>query len=98
MLAELSRQLGPDAILVVKYADEDIGQNCGQYVLQGGEVTTQIAMESGSREAIRFSCDITGRDFDEYDPDRNDDEENDYYNSFGSGKADDTVTIGSTSY
>ena len=98
VLAELSRQLGPDAIMVVKYADEEIGQNCGQYVLQGGEVTTQVEMEFGSREAIRFACDIAGRDFDEYDPDRHEEENDDCDDDWEVEGPRNTVTNGSSSH
>jgi hypothetical protein len=75
ILEEISRQLGPDAVLVVKYADEDMGYNCGQYVLQDGKVTTEVAMEFGSRDAIKFACDVTGRDFEEYEDEMSDDEQ-----------------------
>ncbi len=98
VLEELSRQLGSDAIMVVKFADEDIGQNCGQYVLQDGEVTTQVEMEFGSRDAIRFACDVAGRDFDEYDPDRRDEENDDCVDDWEVEGPRNTETIGSTSY
>ncbi len=95
ILEEISRQLGPDAVLVIKYADEDIGHNCGQYVLQDGQVTTEVAMEFGSRDAIKFACDVTGSDFNEYDPDLRDEEDEEFdgedvespRNTFSSGGA-----------
>lgn len=48
----------PEAVITVKYADEDLGSNLGWYVILGGGITGEDAMVSGSEEALEFACQI----------------------------------------
>lgn len=63
-LTELSRQF-PDVAVHVLYADEDIGNNCGGFDLEDGEVQWEI--EFGSEdERVEFACTMWGLDPEEY--------------------------------
>lgn len=48
------------------YADEDIGYNCGKLTYISGEQYDDTDFEDGSDEAIRFACEVTGYDYEEY--------------------------------
>lgn len=50
----------PDAEFNVKYADEDLGQNVGEYTLRGGNIVYEDFPEGGSEEALIMAIDITG--------------------------------------
>jgi hypothetical protein len=72
VLVKLSERFPEDTITVI-YADEDIGANCGTFVLKGGVVIEQdIAphpreMEPDVREKwTRFACDVKGFDPEEF--------------------------------
>lgn len=72
VLVKLSERFPEDTITVI-YADEDIGNNCGTFVLKGGVMIEQdIApnsreMEPDDREKwTRFACDVKGLDPEEF--------------------------------
>lgn len=50
----------PDAEFNVRYADEDLGQNVGEYTLRGGNIVYEDFPEAGSEEALLMAIDITG--------------------------------------
>lgn len=54
--------------IYVKYADEDIGRNCGHVLFRNGELKQIIwePTQDYNEEAIRFACDIKGVDYQEY--------------------------------
>ena len=60
-LSELYPELG----ITHLWADEDIGQNCGQREYQGGELTDEDYPMDG-REACEFAADILGADLEDY--------------------------------
>lgn len=60
VFVELSKRL-KDTSIIVHYADEDIGSNCGSLVILNGEVS-----ECEPRNPRRFACDLWGYDYDEY--------------------------------
>jgi hypothetical protein len=62
VLLELSSKF-PDIKFTVEYADEDIGSNCGRYVLQGGN-----QIEFTEYDGIK-ACEIWGYDPAEFYPD-----------------------------
>lgn len=47
----------PDTEMEMEYADEDIGHNCGRYIVKGGNVTDFFEPEEG-REAYEFSAEV----------------------------------------
>lgn len=60
VLRALSKRF-PDALIHVKYADEDLGNNCANYtVLNGNEDFSEDIVTNG--EAIRFACELWGYD------------------------------------
>lgn len=50
----------------VKYADENVGYNCGEYAFSKEEGYTQWNPEEGSDEAVKFACEILGYDESEF--------------------------------
>jgi hypothetical protein len=46
----------PDVTLRVRYADEDLGYNLGEYTLKGSEVISRTALVEGSDEANDFAA------------------------------------------
>ena len=50
----------PDAEFNLRYADEDFGQNVGEYSMKDGEVTYEDIPEEGSEEALILAVEITG--------------------------------------
>lgn len=63
-IAELSRKF-PHANIRVKYADEDIGSNCGWYALCKGDFVDDGYPSKGNA-AIDFACNIWGYDANAY--------------------------------
>lgn len=47
----------PDAVIKVKYADEDLGYNLGDYVVEGGQVEAHTFTD-GSDEALDFAAQL----------------------------------------
>lgn len=63
----------PEAEIILRFADEDLGSNCGMITFKGGSVVVRDAagswegMSSEQRQRwTQFACDLTGRD---YEPD-----------------------------
>lgn len=50
----------PEAIIKVRFADEDFGNNVGEYILQNGDVVEENIPEGGSEEAYEMAAEITG--------------------------------------
>lgn len=48
----------PNDLISVDYADEDLGQNTGQYVLLAGEITQSTELDDGSDEALDFAAQL----------------------------------------
>ena len=63
-IVELSRKF-PHANIRVKYADEDIGSNCGWYALCKGDFVDDGYPSKGNA-AIDFACNIWGYDANAY--------------------------------
>lgn len=63
-IVELSRKF-PHANIRVKYADEDIGSNCGWYALCKGDFVDDSYPSKGNA-AIDFACNIWGYDANAY--------------------------------
>lgn len=57
VIEALSRKF-PEAEIKVVFADEDLGQNCGGYVIRNGELTDGTKFEEGSDEALNFATEI----------------------------------------
>jgi len=57
LMITLSKKF-PKNIFTIKYADEDIGKNCGMYVLQNGEVLQEYKPDGD--EALMFACEVKG--------------------------------------
>lgn len=58
VIAKLST-LMPDTIIEVKYADEDIGSNCGEYTIKNGEILSERTFAT-DEEARAFANEIWG--------------------------------------
>lgn len=60
----------PESTIEVNYADENLGHNCGTYVLKNGELLKEITSndlnENDKNGALKFACEVKGYDFDEY--------------------------------
>lgn len=57
----------PDITFEVRFADEDLGYNLGQYTAAGGTIVGGIAFEEGSREALEFASRLVwGQSYAEY--------------------------------
>lgn len=59
VIEELSRRF-PDVIFHVKYADEDLGQNIGEYRIDNGYRQDLGLPAVGTMEAVRYACEVTG--------------------------------------
>lgn len=53
----------PDTYVSVKYADEDLGHNCGFYTYLNGDLVENTQPETG--EALEYACDVWGFDYQE---------------------------------
>ena len=75
LVIERLSQIFPDVLIKVKYADEDIGSNCGWYDLKNGIELgghhynwIQNVGSDGNAESIFFACEVKGwstKDIDE---------------------------------
>lgn len=61
VVAELAKKF-PNAKFIHKFADEDIGSNCGIYVYQNGKLNYFDDRDGD----VEFACDIWGYNYDEY--------------------------------
>jgi hypothetical protein len=59
VIEALSRKF-PEAVIKVRYADEDFGHNVGEYTFQGGDLVEEYTPEGGSDEAFELAADIQG--------------------------------------
>lgn len=65
VLEALSR-LYPETELEVKFADEDLGYNCGHVKFRNGEIIDLSPdLNMGTPEARKFACEVTGREYHE---------------------------------
>lgn len=68
----------PEITFYVRYADEDMGSNCGSYELQNGDRYSEDEYDNDD-EGIRFACEVWGmdysEDYDEFGKRRDEDEE-----------------------
>lgn len=55
----------PDVEIRVEYADEDLGANCGYYVLENGIITDEQGYDDDYDKGLQFACDVWGYDYDE---------------------------------
>lgn len=58
-------EINPDIEVTIRWADEDIGSNCGKYVFRGGEITEEYYPES-KVEAIAYGEEILGVSVEDY--------------------------------
>jgi hypothetical protein len=59
VIEALSRKY-PEAVISIRYADEDFGHNVGEYTFQAGDVVEETTPEGGSDEAFELAADIQG--------------------------------------
>jgi len=50
----------PEAVISMRYADEDFGHNVGEYTFHGGDLVEETTPEGGSDEAYELAADIQG--------------------------------------
>jgi len=62
VLIELSKQY-PAVEIIVEYADEDLGYNCGVYKILNGIIDEDAF--SGGEDALQFACNLWGFDYEE---------------------------------
>lgn len=63
VILELSKQY-PFLSFEVKFADEDLGNNCGSYTFREGELVEEYQPEDS--EALKFACLIKGYDYNDF--------------------------------
>ena len=56
----------PDAVITYRWADENIGYNVGEVVLQGGRYLEDRSPEDGSRDAYELAAEIMGEDLEDW--------------------------------
>ena len=56
----------PNSIFNVQYADEDLGNNAGRYIVRNGQYLAPDDILDGSKEAFEIAINLWGRD-DEYE-------------------------------
>ena len=59
VIEALSRKY-PEAVISMRYADEDFGHNVGEYTFQAGDIVEETTPEGGSNEAYELAADIQG--------------------------------------
>lgn len=57
VMEALSRKY-PEAVISMRYADEDFGHNVGEYTLQAGDLVDETTPEGGSDEAFELAANI----------------------------------------
>lgn len=62
----------PALCFEIKYADEDIGHNCGSYTLMAGIIEEKLLLNGES--AVKYACEMKGWDYQEYLQDQADEE------------------------
>ena len=48
----------PEAVISVKFADEDLGSNLGEYTIVNGEEIDSVEFDFGSDEATEYACQL----------------------------------------
>lgn len=66
VLAKLIALMGPDAFEKIEFADEDIGRNCGSYLLDGGAPAFALPYEPGSDQAMECAIRLNNA-YDDYE-------------------------------
>jgi hypothetical protein len=66
----LLSEMFPEQVFRIEYADENIGQNCGSYSYQGGELLDPIDSFETQEETCEFACNVQGYDYEEYTADQ----------------------------
>ena len=64
-MQKMSR-LYPDVSFTHRWADENIGFNCGECEYADGEIISEYIPSEGSKEAYEFSADVLRCDLSEY--------------------------------
>ena len=59
VIEALSRKY-PEAVISMRYADEDFGHNVGEYTFQAGDIVEETTPEGGSDAAYELAADIQG--------------------------------------
>ena len=59
VIEALSRKY-PEAVISMRFADEDFGHNVGEYTFQAGDIVEETTPEGGSNEAYELAADIQG--------------------------------------
>jgi len=59
-------EMFPEVKIILRYADEDFGQNCGEVVLLGGNCIDENIPEGGSEEAIMLAGEVQGMEPETY--------------------------------
>jgi hypothetical protein len=59
LMEALSRKY-PEAVISMRYADEDFGHNVGEYTFHEGDLVEETTPEGGSNEAYELAADIQG--------------------------------------
>ena len=62
-VAEKLSELHPDLEFTFEFADEDIGRNCGVFVMHNATDTYEYVNKEGDN---KFACEIKGYDYDEF--------------------------------
>ena len=60
VMQKLARMF-PELSFEVKFADEDLGNNCGKYTFENGELIEEYQPEGA--EALKYACEIKGYEF-----------------------------------
>jgi hypothetical protein len=60
VMQKLARMF-PELSFEVKFADEDLGSNCGKYTFENGELIEEYQPEG--TEALKYACEIKGYEF-----------------------------------
>ena len=60
-ILEKFSEMYPDITMVHKWADEDIGSNCGMRAYLGGEINDEFFPTDG-KEAVEYACEVWGYD------------------------------------
>lgn len=58
VIEKLSLLVAPTDLICVRYADEDLGHNLGEYSIQNGRIVSQTEFTQGSDEANEFAAQL----------------------------------------
>jgi hypothetical protein len=77
VIKKLSRMF-PKVEILLQYADEDFGQNCGEVTLKAGKEIKENIPEGGSIEAYVLASEVQGRDIENMIEDYHDTEDEEF--------------------